>query len=484
MASTASSEDVIADELAQVRRERDLYVRLLRLGDERAVERLLREALWLAVDATGARQGYLELRNRDDTCGRSIACGLSEAEITRIRGALSRGTLARAIATGSTVIAPSSPVEPRAGVRPLRSGATLCTPIGEDPPIGTLYLQGPQHRARFTPADAVTAELVARHVARLADRLRDRRRRPPEPHGSSVGRGLVGTSVAFRRLLEQVALVAPLDVPVCLTGERGVGKRRVARAIHDASPRAGGPFVAVSCPGSAGGRLELYGAGGVAATAAGGTLLLEDVDALDPGGQAELLRLLTVVRRQQAGLHRVRDADVRVLVSTTVDLRAGVDAGRFLEGLYLLLAVMPLRVPPLAERSDDVAPLAAQFLLQASAELGGQALALSPGAVSALETADWPGNLRELADVVAGGARRTAADGVRQVERSHLFPSVRDANPAERTLQAATRRFQASLVSRVLDSTRWDVAAAAQALDLRHSHLDTLIRTFHLERST
>lgn len=471
MTWTASAEDVIADDLAQVRRERDLYVRLLRLGDERAVERLLREALWLAIDATGARQGYVEIGAEADDAGRSIACGLSEADVARVRASLARGTLARAVATGATVVTPGS------GVRPLRGVASLCTPIGVDPPVGVLYVQGPRHRGQFTAADAETAELVARHLAALADRLIDRRPTPPADDLPRVGRGLVGASDAFRRLVEQLALVAPLDVPVCLVGEPGVGKRRVARAIHEASRRASGPFVGVTCTALGEGALD----DDVVRGAAGGTLFLEDVEALGADDQATLLRLLTLSRLRMAGAYDPDDTDVRVLVSATADLRAGVDAGRYREDLYLLLAVMPLRVPSLDERREDISALADRFLAQSAAEVGGPPLSLSPGALEALESAHWRGNLRELADVVAAGARRSLATGVRRLERAHLFP---EAPPPERTLQEATRRFQAGLVARVLDATRWDLVSAARQLGLGHSHLDSLIRTYQLAPST
>jgi DNA-binding NtrC family response regulator len=295
--------------------------------------------------------------------------------------------------------------------------------------------------------------------------------------------GLVGRSPAFHRLLEQVALVAPLDVPVCLGGEAGVGKRRVARAIHEASPRAGGPFHAVACAAVPSGGLGLFAPGGPAETAAGGTLLLEDVDALGQVDQAQLVRFLAAVRRRMSGVHRKGDPDVRVLVSTTTDLKTAVATGRFREDLYLGLAVLPLRVPPLGERRDDVRPLAARFLQQAAADHRGAPLTLSPRAMAALEAADWPGNLGQLAAVIAAGVHRAVADGVRQVEEAHLLPPAVDPPSAMRTLQDATRRFQARLVARALDWTRWDVAAAAELLDLGRSHLDSLIRTYQLEPS-
>jgi Nif-specific regulatory protein len=463
MVSRIASHDVRAHELQELRRERDLYVRLLRLGDERAIERLLREALWLALDATGARQGYLELSDGDDEPAlRPIACGLSEAEVVRVRGALARGELARAVATGVTAITPLRPVETPSGVRPLRPGATLCTAIGHDAPLGVLYLHGPQHRPRFDRDDAAAAELIARHLATLAECLR-----PVAASDAPAGRGLVGRSAAFRRLLEQTALVAPLDVPVWLIGAPGAGITRIGRALHDASARAGGPFVAVACSELAETREQPFAPGGAASTARRGTLLLEDVDARAADDQAALLELSTAARRGAA--------DVRVIASTAGELRPEVDAGRFREDLYLVLGVMPLRVPSLAERPDDVAPLAGEFLRRAGVGSTAEPLLLSPGALDALERADWPANVRQLAETVARGARRAVADGVRQVERAHLFPQAAGTGGS---LQDATRRFQSEVVARVLNDTRGDVAMAARHLGVPESHLATLIRTY------
>src|SRR5262249_21763030 len=158
------------------------------------------------------------------------------------------------------------------------------------------------HRPRFDGADAAAAELIARHVATLAERLR-----PAAAPEAQAATGLVGRSAAFRRLLEQTALVAPLDVPVWLIGALGAGITSVGRALHDASRRAGGPFVAVACSEIAQTREQTFAPGGAASAARGGTLLLEDVDALDAGDQAALLELSTAARRGAV--------DVRVIAS-------------------------------------------------------------------------------------------------------------------------------------------------------------------------
>ncbi|HEV7734625.1 MAG TPA: sigma 54-interacting transcriptional regulator [Candidatus Binatia bacterium] len=483
MASMASSEVFIADELAQARRERDLYVRLLRLGDERGVELLLREALSLIVDATGARQVYIELRAAgDEPSCRSVACGLSEPEVARVRTALAQGALARGLATGRTVITPAEVGDARSSVRPLRLGAALCTPIGIDHPLGALYLKGPQHRAHFTDADREAAELLARHLAPLADRLL-----AVERHQAAVGApplppayGLVGGSDAFTTLLRQIALVAPLDVPVCIVGDAGAGTTRVARALHDAGRRATGPYVVVDCCGLAAERGRLSRA---VAIAAGGTLLLDDVGALDLDGQADVLAVLS--HRPYRPVGSDDDvADVGVLVTAGTELQAAVDAGRFRDDLQRILGIMPLRVPSLAERRTDITMLAAHFLRQTCGERGLPYLTLSPGAFRAVEAAEWRGNVRELADVVAQAARRAADAGVRQIECAHLFPPAAEVTVMETTLQEATRRFQAALLVEVLEHTSWDVARTADRLDLRYAQVDSLIRTFGLDRGS
>ncbi len=478
----ASSEDFIADELAQARRERDLYVRLLRLGDERGVELLLREALSLIVDATGARQVYIELRAApDDPSCRSVACGLSEPEVGRVRAALAHGALARGLATGRTVITPAEVAASSASVRPLRLGAALCTPIGIEQPIGALYLQGPQHRAHFTDADRESAELLARHLAPLADRLlvAERHAAATRVPASLPAYGLIGGSAAFTTLLRQIALVAPLDVPVCIVGDPGAGATRVARALHDAGRRATGPFVALDCRGLAAGR---QGLADTVATAAGGTVLLDDVGALDPRAQADVLALLTTHSYRPVGADADVAADVRVLVTAGPSLQAAVDAGRFRDDLHRVLGIMPLRVPSLGERRADIAMLATHVLRQVCSEQRLPSLTLSPGALRAAEAAEWRGNVRELTDVVAQAARRAAAAGVRQIECVHLFPPAPEDTVMETTLQEATRRFQAALLADVLAHTSWDLGRAAARLDLRYAQVDTLIRTFGLDR--
>src|SRR5439155_656799 len=163
-------------ELARIRREPDLYRRLLHLGAQNDLGPLLSEALGLVVDVTGAHQGYLELHDDEERTGHPplwIAHGFSAAQIEAVRGTISRGIIAHALATGQTVVTPSALLDPRFrdrdSVRAARIEAVLCAPIGADPPLGVLYLQGREQAGPFSEEDRANAELFTRHLAPLAE---------------------------------------------------------------------------------------------------------------------------------------------------------------------------------------------------------------------------------------------------------------------------------------------------------------------------
>jgi transcriptional regulator with GAF, ATPase, and Fis domain len=500
---TATRQVAMVERLTQVRRERDLYQRLLRLGEEQHLEPLLREALVLIVEVTGARQGYLELHGDDDATLTSIACGFSTAEIDRVRDAISCGILAHALATGETISTAAATEDARFRNRDsilrLHLGAVLCTPIGTNPPIGALYLQGRQHGLDFTPEHRAVAELCAGHLATLAERLLARERHGAgDPTRSLRARlrldGIVGRSPALAGVLRLVRLVAPLEVAVLLTGDSGTGKSQLARAIHDNSPRAAGPFLELNCAALPEGLIEseLFGAVrgahstatqpivGKVAAAHRGTLLLDEVAELSGAAQAKLLHVLQSGRYWPLGSSRAVDADVRIVATTNVDLDEAVAGGRMRQDFRHRLEVVPIRLPSLAERRMDIAPLAEHFAMVACQRHRLPVLCLSPNAVRAVETTEWPGNVRHLAHAVEAAAIRAAAVGARQIERGHLFgPSGTAPGP---TFHEATRRFQAGLLRRALAATGWNVAETARRLDLARPHVHELVRALGLVR--
>jgi Nif-specific regulatory protein len=494
----------------QIRRERDLYRRLLALGAQTELRPLLAEALGLMVEVLGARLGYLELLDDQSPAQGSrwsMAHGLTAAEIEDVRAAVSQGIVAEALATGKTIATPSafldSRFEARDSVRIGRIEAVLCTPIGQDPPVGVLYLQGRRGARPFSDEDRDMAELFARQLAPLAHRLLVR-----EQAGADSTRpartalrleNVIGRSEALGVLLRQVALIAPLDVSVLLTGQSGTGKTQIARVIHENSPRAGQPFVEVNCAAlpEALFESELFGAMpgahstatrrmlGKVAGADHGTLLLDEVGDLSLPVQAKLLHLLQSKHYYPLGASTPVNADVRVIAATNVDLEAAVAERRFREDLFYRLQVLPLRVPSLAERRSDVVELATFFCAQACDNHALPRVTMSREALRAAEVAEWPGNVRQLAHAIEAAAIRAAGEGVVRIERAHLFPptgaATEDASESL-TFQEATRRFHARLLGVALEESGWNVMEVARRLDLARSHVYTLIRAFGLSR--
>jgi transcriptional regulator with GAF, ATPase, and Fis domain len=258
--------------------------------------------------------------------------------------------------------------------------------------------------------------------ARLASEARDRAERLEarvdelrEQLETSRGfRRVVGESKAWSEILVQAAKVAPTETTVLLTGQSGTGKEVVARLIHRGSSRAKGPFVALNCAALPETLLEseLFGhekgafTGATAARAgsieqaAGGVLFLDEVGEMSRSVQAKLLRVLQEREFQRLGATKPVKADVRVIAATNRDLVAAIGRGEFREDLYYRLHVFEIRLPPLAERKDDVLPLAQAFLEELAQVVGRPAAGISRDAREVLLAYSWPGNVRELRNVL------------------------------------------------------------------------------------
>ncbi len=226
--------------------------------------------------------------------------------------------------------------------------------------------------------------------------------------------GIVAESPAMVAVLEMARRAARSRSTVLITGESGTGKEVVARAIHVHSDRVGGPFEAINCKALSAGVLEselfghekgaFTGAGrtrpGLFERAEGGTLFLDELGEIDADFQGKLLRALQERSIRRVGGDRERLVDVRVVAATNRDLPAEVAAGRFREDLYYRLAVIPLHLPPLRERPEDVLPLARLFLHRFAAEQGRVMTGMSGAAVAWLKGQPWPGNVRELSNAI------------------------------------------------------------------------------------
>jgi transcriptional regulator with GAF, ATPase, and Fis domain len=232
---------------------------------------------------------------------------------------------------------------------------------------------------------------------------------PPEPLDSPL-RGIIGDSQAMRAVYRRARLVAPSSASVLLVGETGTGKELIAREIHRLSPRADGPYVRVNCGALSESLLEseLFGHVKGAFTGAldnktgrfeaahGGTIFLDEISSMSPKLQVKLLRVLQEREFERVGESRTIKVDTRVLAATNQSLEDEIAAGRFREDLYYRLNVVPIHLPPLRERREDI-PGLARFFLKRYCVVNHQAVPdLSVDVIKVLLTHDWPGNVREL----------------------------------------------------------------------------------------
>ncbi|HWA28553.1 MAG TPA: sigma-54-dependent Fis family transcriptional regulator [Lacunisphaera sp.] len=499
------------DKSSRTARECELYRGLLRLNSRTEVEPFLKDALRLIVEVARAEQGYLELFQPGDTGQEepwSIAAGCTNQEVAEIKALVSRGIIAETLNSGEITITASALLDPRFGqlgsVRSANIHAVLCAPVGKDPPLGVLYLQRRSVGDSFVAEDAACAEIFVTQLPALVHTLFDRqrfdeRRDPTHRFRKALKiEHLVGSSVALARLLREVALVAPLDVSVLLTGENGCGKTQIARAIHDNGPRAQHPFVELNCAAIPEALMEneLFGAApgahstatqrtdGKVEAARGGTLLLDEVADLSTTAQAKLLQLLQTRRYYPLGSAQSVTADVRVIAATNVNLREAVANRKFREDLLYRLQVLPIRVPSLAERRQDIPALARHFCDLAQRTHRLRSLELSQGALLVLANSDWPGNVRELCHRVEAAAIRAAGDDSPHVEVVHLALDGQPSSPgaANATFHAATRAFQRKLLQDALDAAQGNVSEAARRLDLTRGHVYTLMKALGLQR--
>src|SRR5438477_8564740 len=313
----------------------------------------------------------------------------------------------------------------------------------------------------------------------------------------SRGSEMIGSGDAMSRIKDTIAKVAPTDARVLITGENGAGKELVARAIHKASARSESRLVEVNCAAIPEELIEseLFGHVRGAFTGAsddrrgkfeeadGGTLFLDEVGDMSARTQSKVLRALQEGRFTRVGGSRAISSDVRVLSATNKTLAEEIRRGAFREDLFFRLAVVPLSVPALRERREDIAPLARHFLTQFSARFGRRPKSVSPAAVDALESYRWPGNVRELKNLVERLMILCAADEIR---REDLPAEIRDAElaaplPADAPLRDAREDFERRYILASLKRHRGNVTRTAEALGVERSNLYRKLKSYGIE---
>jgi DNA-binding NtrC family response regulator len=309
---------------------------------------------------------------------------------------------------------------------------------------------------------------------------------------------LVSKNAGMQRVFELARVAARSASTILILGESGSGKEVLARAIHEESPRSAGPFVAVSCAALTETLLEseLFGhekgsfTGATARRkgkfeqAQGGTLFLDEVGDVSPKLQQDLLRVLEDRRFQRVGGNDSIEADARVVAATNRDLARAVASGAFREDLFYRLNVIPITLPPLRERREDVPPLAARFLERLSAELGRKVEGLAPDAMAALVAHPWPGNVRELRNVLERGAV-VAKGPVIQLADLGLppaAPGAAAAAPAPKGEPPSLEDVEKKHVADVLAWSNGNVTQAARVLGIDRMTLYNKMKRWGLHR--
>jgi transcriptional regulator with GAF, ATPase, and Fis domain len=308
---------------------------------------------------------------------------------------------------------------------------------------------------------------------------------------------IIGQSGAWRRIISQVEIVAPTDATVLILGETGTGKELIAREIHQRSRRSEKPLVRVNCTSVPKGLFEseffghtrgaftgaIKDRAGRFEVAAGGTLFLDEIGEIPLDLQSKLLRVLQDKCYERVGEDRTRQADVRIIAATNRDLKKEVAAGRFREDLYYRLNVFPLQVAPLRERKEDIPLLASHFVELLVKELACPKPRLTRVGIETLRSYEWPGNIRELRNVIEraaifarGGALEfDLAQNSTSADLTSFGPLNSDRLEPEYLTESEMRRRERENLLAILEKTAWKIKGIDGAAELLGVKATTLV---------
>ena len=315
---------------------------------------------------------------------------------------------------------------------------------------------------------------------------------------------MVGESPALQTVRDLIAKVGPTSARVLITGENGTGKELVARALHEASPRRDRPFIEVNCAAIPSELIEseLFGhmkgsftgafadRAGKFEQADGGTLFLDEVGDMSLSAQSKLLRVLQEGVVTRIGGSKSIQVDVRVLAATNKDLDGEIAEGHFREDLLYRLNVVPIDVPPLRERREDIPALVAHFAEQLSTSAGVPGRRFADDAVRRLQARSWPGNIRELRNAVERALILASGKMVTAADIDHLLPSAAAApspvaeSPGSHTFETFKQEAEKNFLVQQLRERDWNVSETARALKMPRSNLYKKIERYGLTRES
>ncbi|OGP69712.1 MAG: Fis family transcriptional regulator [Deltaproteobacteria bacterium RBG_13_60_28] len=347
------------------------------------------------------------------------------------------------------------------------------------------------------PPHADTILLTVRNALEMARLAEENRRLRLQ---AAPAREIVGQSEVIQRLRDQLRMVAPTNASILITGENGTGKELVARALHAFSPRFHKPFVEVNCAAIPEDLIEseLFGHEKGAFTGATsrrqgkfdqaheGTLFLDEIGDMSLKTQAKILRILEEQRFERVGGGRPIQVDVRIVAATNKNLAEEIQRGTFREDLYHRINVIPLPVPALRERREDIPLLAGHFLQELARENDAPPKTFTPRAMEALTNLPWPGNVRELKNFIWRLAILTPGQEINLADLALTPPRETPAGDLDRLLKMpdfreARARFEKEYLRRQLEECGGSVSLLAERIGLERSHLYRKLRSYGLE---
>lgn len=307
---------------------------------------------------------------------------------------------------------------------------------------------------------------------------------------------LIGESAAFVAEVKKIQTLARCDASVLISGETGTGKELCARAIHYLSPRCAKPFLPVNCGALPASLMEneLFGhergaftgaaasQSGLVREAEGGTLFLDEVDAIPPLAQVKLLRFIQEKEYRPLGSTKTRKADVRVIAATNADLESAVQSGQLRRDLFYRLNTIPIKLPPLRERREDIPLLARAFLSKYGVRYGNQAATISSDAMQQLLLHDWPGNVRELEHIIEQAVILSEETAIKESEILLSHPSELSGRaPFKEAKAKVVEQFEKSYIQGLLVAFQGNITKAAQAANKNRRAFWQLIRKHQID---
>ncbi len=346
------------------------------------------------------------------------------------------------------------------------------------------------------PLDAAEVLHIVNQAARMRRLETENARLREELLGSRGFSHLIGASQSLEKIVKHARAVAATSATVLITGENGTGKELLARAIHEESPRSDSPFVGVSCAALPESLIEseLFGHEKGSFTSAtqtrkgrfeladGGTLFLDEIGDLTATVQVKLLRVLQERAFERVGGTKTLNVDIRLIAASNRDLEKEVEAGRFRRDLFYRLNVVPLMLPPLRARQDDIPVLAAHFAAKAAEKYLRPMSELDGGLLEALQEYQWPGNVRELENLLERLVVLTTGSviGVEFLPEKMWRDSPQGNAGAETTLEGGVAALKRRMILKALQSEGGNKVATAKRLGISRSYLHRLINEFDL----